>query len=140
MKTWNALAAGIAVLSLSLPALAEGMKVEPGKWEFTSSSKTPMGASPMPKATTECITESEMDPDEFLKDADGCSVVEKDVSSDKMSYVMSCAGPTGPMVGRAVFTSTGSTVKGGMKMEIDFNGQPMTFETKWEGERVGDCD
>ena len=139
MRWWNA-AVVVSVLALALPALAEGMKVDPGEWEFTSTSKVPMGAAPIPKSTTECITESEMDPDEFLKDADGCSIVEKDVSSDRMSYVMSCPGPAGPMTGRAVFTSTGSTVKGGMKVQFDMNGQPMTFETTWEGKRVGDCD
>ncbi len=139
MRWWNA-AVVVSVLALALPALAEGMKVDPGKWEFRSTSKTPMGPAPVPETTTECITESEMDPDEFLDEAKGCSVVEKDVASDKMTYVMSCDGPTGPMTGRAVFRSTGSTVKGGMKMQVDFNGQPMTFETTWEGKRVGDCE
>ena len=129
---------GIVVLigiALSAPALASGMKVDPGKWEFRSSSM--QGGE---QVSVECVTQTEMSPELFLKDSQGCTLADAKSDASSMQFKMSCASPGGKMTGEARFESTGKAIEGTMAMAMNVAGRQMTFERSWTGKRIGDCD
>ncbi len=121
-------------------AHAEGMRIEPGKWEFKTVMTMSMRPEPTVHNETRCMTEKEMDPQTFWKDAEGCSL--SDASSDRssMRWKLICPSPAGTMRGEAVVHSTGDTLNGTMKAEMSVNGQSMRMTHEWKGRRVGDCD
>ena len=130
----------VAALALAGSASAEGMKIEPGKWEFERTARTPMSPEPKVETTTSCVAESEMTPQSFMKDARGCAVSDAETSSETMKWNVTCAAPHGKMTGQARFSSTGKSMKGQMEMTMKMGGQSMKFAQSWKGKRVGDCD
>ncbi len=59
----------LGILLLAVPAAqADGIAIEPGMWEMTSTMHMPMLPEPRVTTTTECMEKSELSMDEF---ADG---------------------------------------------------------------------
>lgn len=121
-------------------ALAEGMQVEPGQWEFTATTDMPMLPGPKTVTTTRCITEPEVDPDAFMDQARECTVTEVESDATSMRWKMTCANPGGTMTSEASYTSTGTAVNGTMTMNIDVDGQTITMSSTTAGKRLGPCD
>lgn len=132
-------AVAVALFALATPALAAGMKVSPGKWEFRSSSQPPMGGGAKTEVTTQCVADAEMTPERFMREAKGCTVTDTETSESRMRWRMHCAGTGGLSTGDAEFTSTGTTIRGMMNMMMKFGGQQMSFARTWEGKHVGPC-
>ena len=128
------------VLALASPALADGMEVKPGKWEFKTTSQSPMAPAPKTQVETHCVTESKLDPATFMRNSNGCRLSDTQASSSSMSWKMACKAHGGQMTGDASFRSTGTTLSGTMKMAMSFQGQKMSFEQQWEGKHLGPCD
>jgi len=130
----------LVLVALAGTAQAAGMRVEPGKWEFTTTSRMPMLPSPETSVDTQCVTESEVRPETFLSDSDGCEL--KDAASDasSMRWTIECRHPEGRMTGNASMTSTGASVEGTMTMQVDVGGQSTRFEQTWRGRRLGPCE
>ena len=141
VRWWAGIGAAALLLALAAWAGAEGggIKVEPGKWEFRTRSNQPMG-DPQEQLTTQCLSEDEMKPDIFRKDAKGCSFSETKTSATEMSWRMSCAQEGRTLTGDARFTSTGDAVEGVLKMAFLFDDQRVDFERTWRGKRLGPCD
>lgn len=129
----------VVVFAFNTPALAGGMKVSPGKWEFRSSAQQPMGGGSKTEVTTQSVSNSEMTPERFMRDAKGCTVTDTETTGAMMRWKMSCAGTGGQSTGDAEFTSTGTAIRGAMNMMMQFGGQQMTFARTWEGKHVGPC-
>jgi len=129
-----------AIVTFATQAIAGGMKVEPGKWEFRSTSVTPMATSPQLEVTTECIKDEEISPQNFMEDAQGCTLTDSEATDSTMKWKMSCPGPGGEMTGEGEVQSTGGAIRGSMKMAMAINGQSMDFKMEWEGKRIGPCD
>jgi len=132
------LAAAIALLATQ--AIAGGMKIEPGKWEFRSTSVTSMAPNPQLEVTTECMKEEEISPQDFMEDAQGCTLTDSEATDSTMKWKMSCPSAGGEMTGEAEVYSTRKTIRGSMKMAMAINGQSMDFKMQWEGKRIGPCD
>ncbi len=131
---------GAAIALMATQATAGGMKVEPGAWEFQSTSTTPMAATPQSEITRECVKEDEISPEIFMEDASGCTLTDSKSNASMMKWKMTCPNPGGEMTGEAEFSSTGETIRGSMKMAMTINGQPMNFEMEWKGRRIGPCE
>lgn len=134
-----------AVVSLScaalLPTDAYAIKIEPGKWEFTSTTQMPMMPEPQMRRNEECVTDGERTPDEFIEDMDGCDVTDVKSDDSTMAWTVKCSEDARQMTGSANITSTGATLQGTMSMEMSMPGHPaMKMDMKWQGKRLGPCD
>jgi hypothetical protein len=123
------------------PVLAEGVAVNPGLWEMTMTMQMPMLAAPQERTYTDCVKETELNPEKFQMEQDsGCSVDDVNLDGDTISWSMACDGPMGPTTGQWSFTSDGDNVHGNGNMTANISGQPMEFTMTWTGSRLGDCE
>ena len=130
----------LAILLAAGTALATGMKLEPGQWEFRSTTQTTMSPTPQTEVTTECVGNEEMSPEKFLAGTPGCSVTDAKATASGMSWNMSCTTPGGAMTGKAEFTSQGDSLEGVMTMSMQLGDQQFEIENRWSGRRLGPCD
>jgi hypothetical protein len=127
-------------LIVGAPAGADGLKVEPGEWEFTSQTNLPNMPGNGPVVRRECVKESSFSPDDFQKDMQGgCTISDVRTTSSSMNWKLSCPGMPGGMTGEGRFESTGKTITGAMDMNMTVNGQPMNMQVRWNGKRIGPC-
>lgn len=135
---------GVATAFLLAPgaAGAAALDVEPGSWEMSSTTTNPMTGEPQTLTVTECVSAQSMDPETFLKGAQGCSLSDVQTGSSAMSWTMTCQAPGGHMTGRANIRTSGGgkQVNGTMKMKMDVGGQSMELSTAWKGRWVGPCE
>jgi hypothetical protein len=128
-------------LMIAMPPAADAIKIDPGMWEFKSVSKMPMMQQQQSHESTECVTEGERTPDEFLDGMEDCTI--SDVKSDDkiMAWTITCKNQSADMNGSAEMKSTGTTLNGKMNMSMSIPGHPpVTMEMNWEGKRLGPCD
>lgn len=132
------------VMMLSLiatKALAEGIAIEPGKWEMTTTFNMAMLTQPRVTTTTECMEESEISPENMTDEMDsGCTYEARVVEGNTMKWSMNCEAETGSSRGEWEATSHGDTLTGSGKIEVEVQGQAMEMLMSWEGRHVGDCD
>lgn len=131
----------LAVLAgLPFHVLAEGVSIEPGMWEMSMSMQMPMFPAPQEKTYTECVEETELDPEDFQMEDDGtCTFGDIELEGDTISWSMECPNPMGVSRGQWSFTSEGDSMHGEGSMVTDVGGQSMEFTMNWQGNRVGDC-
>ena len=131
----------VLVLVCSVNVFAEGVPMTPGKWEMTMTMEMSMLPAPQVKTHTECIEESELDPDTFKMDANSpCDLSDVEIDGNTMRWSISCPGPAGDMKGDWEFTSEGDSVTGTGAMRGDMGGIALEMNMTWEGTRLGDCD
>ncbi len=143
MRSSIAFLALIAILSLSSAPRAEGtkgMKVSPGKWEIKMTSHMPMMPQPIVNVGTQCIKESEMKPDEFLRESGECNFSNVVADGSEFSWSMICHTDGGDLTGTGAFISRESEMSGVVIMEMQADGQVMMMKNTWEGKRIGACD
>ncbi len=128
-------------LSLCAPSLlrAEGLKLNPGLWRMKNTMKMPMLAEPRETVTETCMREEEFTPESLVKDGNGCTLTDLDVSDDTMRWKMNCPGPMGSSIAEGHMTVTDTTAKGAMTNTMNMIGQAMTMHMEWDGKRLGDC-
>jgi len=133
----------LGILFLAAPAAwAEGIPVEPGMWEMTSTVTMPMLPQPRVTATTECMTESEVSMDDMGgEDMDpDCQFEMAQVDGNTMKWSFDCPVEGGTSHGEWEAISTGDSVTGKGVVTMSFQGQTMEMSMVWEGKRIGDCD
>ena len=128
-------------LLFSVSAMAgKAITIEPGMWEMTSKMTSPMSPQPRVQTVNECMTDSEIDPQDLIpEDGGDCTVTSSDVSGNSMTWALTCNTPGGAMTGNGSFTSKGSSGHGNMKMNMSIEGQSFNMEVSWEGKRIGSC-
>ncbi len=134
------LLAMLTLAAVSAPRRADAIEIDPGKWQFTTTSQAPMVPTPRVETDTECIEDGTRSAKDFMQDNKDCTISDVVDTDTVLSYKVTC--PNGPMVMKGVsnFKSTGSTMSGIMRMSMSMNGQEMTMDVKWEGKRLGPCD
>ena len=126
---------------LATAVMAEGVAVDPGKWEMTMTMEMSMLPAPQTRTSTECIEQNELGPDDFNMDEDSpCDFNDVEIDGNTVSWAISCPGPAGEMTGNWLFTSHGDSITGEGSMTADMAGQSMEFTMNWNGKRIGDCD
>ena len=133
---------GLATVILASTASADGVSINPGMWEMTSTMT--MSMMPQPRSTTvkECIKDSELSPESFNMEEDNpCNITEMSVDDNTARWSINCPTEGGPvMEGHWEFTSKGDSISGNGTMSAEFSGQTMGFVMSWEGERIGNCE
>lgn len=133
---------GLATVILAGTASADGVSINPGMWEMTSTMT--MSMMPQPQTTTvkECIKDSELSPESFNMEEDNpCNITDVTVDDNTARWSINCPTEGGPvMEGQWEFTSDGDTITGNGTMSTEFSGQKMSFVMSWEGKRIGNCE
>ena len=127
---------------VSCPVFAEGIPIEPGLWEMTSTMNMPMLPQPRVSTDMECIEESELSP-EAMNEEDmdtSCTFDTRVVDGNTMKWSMDCDSKGGASHGEWEVTSHGDSLTGEGTITVDMQGQAMVMTMKWDGKRVGDCD
>lgn len=132
---------GLTAMFFAVAVNADGVSIDPGEWEMTTT--LTMSMMPQPQTTTikECIEENELNPEDFNMDEENpCAISNVDINGGTARWSISCPTDNGTaMEGTWEFTSEGDTLSGNGSMSANFGGQDMSFEMTWEGMRIGDC-
>ena len=140
MRLYTILTSLAAILFVGT-ANADGIDIEPGQWEMTSTMS--MSMMPQPQVTTvmECIEEDTLNPEDFNMDEENpCSISEVDTEGNTTRWSINCPVEDGAvMEGQWEVTSNGDTLTGKGEMTAEIAGQEMGFNMNWEGKRIGDC-
>lgn len=132
----------LGMLFFAVPAAwADGIPVEPGLWEMSSTVNMPMMAQPRVTTTTECMKESEISMDDMGgEDMDpNCQFEVDQVDGNTMKWSFDCPVEGGTSHGEWEATSSGDSVTGNGVITMSFQGQNMEMTMSWEGKRIGDC-
>lgn len=132
---------GLAALLLTSNVMAEGVSIQPGQWEMTSTMTMTMMPQPRTQTSTECITESELGPEDFNMDKNSpCDITNLVVDGNTISWDINCPIEGAPPTqGHWQFTSSGDEITGNGSMTAELGGQAMDFKMDWAGKRIGDC-
>lgn len=135
------LALGVVALAAAFPAHAgDGLRIEPGEWEFTSRANMPVGPAHPAQTRRECIEEPEITPDHFnAQNAGNCTFSDVKTSKAEMSWTMHCPSPDGKLTGKGRVTSTGKALAGKIVMTIAVDTQTMQMNVDWQGKFLGPC-
>ena len=121
------------------PALAAG--IEPGEWEFTSTSVSALFPAPQTATFRRCIPpEQAANPDRWMSDPgkqSDCKLTPGAKTADTYSWKMEC--PSAKMRGTGTARMTASTMDGETVMNGEVQGQKFELRTKVTGKRVGPC-
>ena len=118
---------------------AGGMQIKSGLWETKSFVTLPFDGGVQESTSQDCIDDSNITPEEMMKDAQGCNILESDVDKNSMTWTISCKNNGVEMIGKGHANSDGNTVSGGMNISATVNEQDVTMSTKWEGKYIGAC-
>jgi len=127
-------AAGVLIGAV---AQGEGMKIQPGEWQFSSVTTPPVMGPP--RTEKRCIEHGEVEPGDFTQGLQNCEVSEPAVDAKTMSWKLTCSNPHGQMKGSARFSSTGDRVQGTIEMNMTMGAHTMTVKVDSKGKRLGDC-
>lgn len=126
----------------SLPAVAQTPNLQPGLWAYTSNTtiEGPMNMPPQQHSNQECLTQDKLDKGiDVLNIPESCNVTQADIKQDRVDYAASCnmEGMTTLFKGYATFH--GTRLEGKMSSEMNTPLGPMTMQSAYQGERIGDC-
>lgn len=139
-----------ATIGISGASLAQGLKMQPGMWEFTSTTKSavmpgmpPAAAKAMAGRTMtihHCITAAEaaQGPLAAMKKNPSCSIVSSMQPNGRFTSNMMCKGPQG----NTTITSSGTATPVSFSSESRMStagAQSMTIVSSSTGRRIGEC-
>ncbi|MEQ6887955.1 DUF3617 family protein [Halomonas sp. CS7] len=131
------------LLVTPLVAVAAAPNIEPGQWEFTSTTAVG-GDLPIPDQTEsyqECIAQGDLEDEafSFIEEEEGCELLDHQVTVDGMDYRMVCRAEGGEasIIGRMDFL--GERVEGNVDILVDSAAGELKMTTVVEGRRLGDC-
>lgn len=124
-----------------LPAAALAQPVEPGEWEFVSTSTSAIFPGPQTAKFRRCIRKEEAaDPDRWMGQSGqqgDCKVTPGAKSASSYTWKMEC--PSANMRGTGVARLAGTTMEGETQMSGEVQGKKFDLRTKVTGRRVGPC-
>lgn len=121
---------------------ATKLRYEPGRWKTTTTVRMPMLPSPQERTSTECLREGDYSAERLMRDQQGCTVEEPEVTARSIRWTATCPAANGSATGRGEFTVSEDGQRGQGKVTIDMvaDGQRMSMTIDIASERVGDCD
>lgn len=138
----NIIFATLAAILFASNCSAEGIPIDPGKWEMTSTMKMSMMTQPQTSTTRKCIKEEVIAPETFsMNEEHPCKVTDVKLEENTASWSINCPVDNGAvMEGQWKVTSHGDSLVGNGTMVSEIAGQKVDFEMSWEGKRIGDCE
>jgi hypothetical protein len=130
---------GLAISGVA--AGADGLPVEPGLWEMTSTVHMPMLPQPQVNTQTECLDKPVMSLDELQKDEmdPNCEFETAQIDDTTVKWSVDCPVEGGTARGEWQATSHGDRIEGDGTMTMSVQGQEMNMTMSWTGKRVGAC-
>jgi hypothetical protein len=127
---------------LSGIATADGLEIDAGNWEMTSTMTMTMMPAPQTNTVTECIKENVLNPETINMDEENpCDISDVKNDGNSISWSINCPTEGGMvMTGKWEMASKGDSISGKGSMSTEINGQAMGFDMTWDGKRIGDCD
>jgi len=133
----NILAAALALACI--PGLAA--ELEPGEWEFTSTSTSRLFPGPQTASFRRCIRKEEAaNPDRWMaqpSEQGDCKVTPTKKTADTYTWVMEC--PKANMRGTGSARMSRTAMEGETRMTGEVQGQKFELRTKVTGKRLGPC-
>jgi hypothetical protein len=133
------IAVGLSISGVA--AGADGIPVEPGLWEMTSTVQMPMLPQPQVNTQTECLDKPVMSLDELQSDQmdPNCEFETAQIDDNTVQWSVDCPVEGGTAHGEWEATSHGDRIEGSGTMKMTVQGQEMNMTMSWTGRRVGDC-
>jgi hypothetical protein len=129
------------VLLAAAPAAVHAETIEPGEWEFTSTTQSPMLSKPQVMTARKCLTQEDADnPDRWMRPRTGqgeCQFTYGEKSSDTVSWKMSC--PKTNMTGSGTGRVRRDTMETDVQIAGEAQGRKFEMRTRMTGRRVGPC-
>ena len=130
--------AAIVLLAFQ-PAIAA--EIEPGEWEFVSTSTSRLFPGPQTATFKRCIKKEEAaNPDQWMGKPDqqgDCKLTPVAKTSDSYSWMMEC--PQAKMRGTGSARMSRATMEGETHMTGEVQGRKFELRTKVSGRRLGPC-
>ena len=140
----------IALAALVAAGLAAGgaaaADLSPGLWEITLDARVQADGAfaPGPMTLRQCVSAADArDPSRIIgplstPGATGCQYTERSYSGGTFRFALDCSGTYGiRSKGSVTFGATG--FDGTMSATANLTGQPVEFENRISGKRIGDC-
>ena len=130
-------------LLLGAPAKAASdaeVKIEPGLWNVTHTTKTPIVDETNSNSALECLTGNPFTPELLTSNHPSCEIEKVRVSETEITWKTVCKNPLGGLTGTGRFKSTGTAAQGRQKNNMQVGAQSLVTITLWDGKRLGDCD
>ena len=131
----------LVMLLAVAPAWAEGIPMDPGLWEVTTTMQMPMLPQPRVTTVTECMEKSELSMDEFAGEGmdPNCTFEQNLVDGNTMKWSVDCPVEGGTSHGEWEARSNGDSVTGEGLITMSIQGQEMEMNMAWTGKRIGPC-
>jgi hypothetical protein len=129
-----------AILALSCGS-ALAAEIEPGEWEFTSTSTSRLFQGPQTANFKRCIRKEEAaNPDKWMLQPDpqgDCKLTPLSKTADSYTWSMEC--PKANMRGTGSARMSRNSMEGETQMTGEVQGKKFELRTKVTGRRVGPC-
>lgn len=139
MHRFPALALASVLSLLSSPALAAGLQVEPGLWEFTSSIPDPLAGESGPQVYRTCVRDRTITPETVMARHKECRISNAVFAGPSARWKMLCDTPAGPMAGSGSLRTNGTAVAGSLDFSMQVGALEVPLTGSFRGRRVGDC-
>lgn len=134
LVTLFALAAGPAPA-----ATGDGIRVEPGLWEFSSSIPDPASGSGGPQTYRTCVRDRTITPQRVMAMQKECRLWNAVFTGPSARWKMRCETPAGPMTGSGSLRSSGTAVAGTVDLTMALGSLEVPISGDFRGRRVGAC-
>ena len=130
-----------AMLLATASATVAAQELEPGEWEFTSTSTSQLFPGPQVASFRRCIRKEEAaNPDSWMGKPDptgDCKLTPLKKAGDTYSWEMEC--PKANMRGSGSARLGRGTMEGQTNMNGEVQGRKFELRTKVTGKRLGPC-
>ncbi|MGH8740551.1 MAG: DUF3617 domain-containing protein [Burkholderiales bacterium] len=135
------LRAALTAIAVLLAGAASGQGLEPGEWEFTSTTSSPALPKPHSATVKQCVKQEDAaNPERWLgqqKQKTDCKFTHGKKGADTVTWEMSC--PKSNMRGYGSARTGRGTMESEMHMSGEMQGRKFEMQTKMSGRRLGPC-
>ena len=129
-----------ALVLAAVPALAPAQSLEPGEWEITSTTTSPLLPQGQTVTAKRCVKKEDADnPERWMgRQRQGdCTITPGAKTGDSLSWEMSC--PKSNMRGAGTARLKGDAMEGEMRMTGEMQGRKFELHSRMSGRRLGPC-
>lgn len=117
------------------------LKINPGMYKITGSTKTNLDEKPQVKTSEVCIPESEIRPETMLPPDGNCKIKNLKSSDNKASFDIDCSGTdnVSTLKGKAEYSTDGDKFMFKFNLDGKSSGKEIKVDSEGSAERTGDC-
>lgn len=130
----------LTACAVAFAGAAFAQSLEPGEWEFTSTTSSPMLPKPHSMTVKQCVKKEDADNSERWMGRNpqsDCKLTQGRKGADTVTWEMSC--PKSNMKGSGSARMGRGTMESEMRMSGDMQGRKFEMSTKMSGRRLGPC-